>query len=74
VTFYALYAAGVVSRRISPALDAQCRWEAALLGALALAYATATSLQPGHSKGCRWRFPGHARRFITCVAASAGYG
>jgi uncharacterized membrane protein len=78
VTFYALYAAGVVFFCISPALDAVSLGKAALLGALlgALAYATYDLSNLATLKGwpmalslvdIAWG------SFVTCVAASAGY-
>jgi len=78
VTFYALYAAGVVFFCIWPALDAVSLGKAALLGALlgALAYATYDLSNLATLKGwpralslvdIAWG------SFVTCVAASAGY-
>jgi uncharacterized membrane protein len=78
VTFYALYAAGVVFFCISPALDTVSLGKAALLGALlgALAYATYDLSNLATLKGwpmalslvdIAWG------SFVTCVAASAGY-
>jgi uncharacterized membrane protein len=78
VTFYALYAAGIVIFCISPALDASSLGKAALLGALlgALAYATYDLSNLATLKG--WpmvlSFVDIAwGAFVTGVAASAGY-
>jgi uncharacterized membrane protein len=78
VTFYALYAAGIVIFCISPALDSASLAKAALLGALlgALAYATYDLSNLATLKSwpmalslldIAWG------AFVTGVAASAGY-
>ena len=74
VTFYALYAAGIVIFCISPALDAASLAKAALLGALAYATYDLSNLATLKS----WPITPSLLdiawgAFVTGVAASAGY-
>jgi uncharacterized membrane protein len=78
VTFYVLYAAGIVIFCIAPALDAASLGKAALLGALlgALAYATYDLSNLATLKS--WPMALSLLDiawggFVTAVAASAGY-
>ena len=78
VTFYAIYAAGIVIFCISPGLDAASPGKAALLGALlgALAYATydLSNLATLKSWPMALSLVDIAwGAFVTAVAASAGY-
>ena len=74
VTFYALYAAGIVIFCISPALDAASLAKAALLGALAYATYDLSNLATLKSWPITLSLLDIAwGAFVTGVAASAGY-